>query len=136
MKHKVLTPSTMLHRLVLLIVWFINPISVRYTVQTGTGKVDPARNFKFATAACKDNGCFLISVLRIECTLTLYSFLVEKQKYISRWWSDKELKGTVVNMTSQLKWRHAVPFENLMFLFFIGPSVIKRKNNFLVHLIL
>ena len=43
MKRKSLTASTLLHRLVL---------SIELgTVQTGTGKVDPARKFKCTTAA-------------------------------------------------------------------------------------
>ena len=45
-----LTASTLLHWLVLLSVCFIYPMSGD-TVQTGTGKVDPARKFKCTTAA-------------------------------------------------------------------------------------
>ena len=36
-----------------MIVCFINPMSMRWTVKTGTGKVDPARKFKYTSTACE-----------------------------------------------------------------------------------
>ena len=53
----ILTASTLMHRLVLLSVCFIYPMSGRYTqcpgdtVKTETGKVDPASKFKWTTEA-------------------------------------------------------------------------------------
>ena len=46
-----LTASTLSHRVVLLSVCFIYPLSGQYIVQTATGKVDRARKLKCTTAA-------------------------------------------------------------------------------------
>ena len=46
-----LIPKILLHRLVLFSVYFIYPISGDTAVQTGTGKVYPARKFKCTMAA-------------------------------------------------------------------------------------
>ena len=75
---KSLTALRLLHRLVLLIVCFIYPMSGR--VQTGTGKVDPARKLKCTTAACEllsskiyweEQNCFKLLMI-ISCSYNCF----------------------------------------------------------------
>ena len=69
-----MTASTLLLRLVLSI-----EQGTRGTIQTGNGKVDPARKFKCTTAAL-DNGD-LLSFLCLKCTMYIV-FICNSHSFI------------------------------------------------------
>ena len=112
-----LTASTLLHRLVLFSVCFINPMSRRYSTNCRTGKVDPARRFKCTTAARA-----VVLILFLFSAPTPSNFLTRRCalcSYKIKCMIHVNINPTLCSLFShkyissvQFKYNHAIWFKN------------------------